>query len=87
MTLDDVISENLPRLRKRRGVVVVSRVARLVSSKSGLLAGDVIYSVNRSAVHDIGDLQVILSDFESGDRVVIQVERPRGLRYLSVELE
>ena len=87
MTLDDVISENLPRLRRQRGVVVVSLVARSITGKRGLLAGDVIYSVNGSSVHDIGDLQAILSDFESGDRVVIQVERPRGLRYLSVELE
>ncbi|MCH9032803.1 MAG: trypsin-like peptidase domain-containing protein, partial [candidate division Zixibacteria bacterium] len=87
VTLDDIISERLPKLRRQRGVVVVSRVVRSVSKKSRLLAGDVIYSVNRSAVYDIDDLQEILSGFESGDRVIIQVERSRGLRYLSIEIE
>ena len=81
------LHSQLGSLRIASGVIVVGRAADLLMADTGLLAGDVIHSVNGVAVDSMEALRAALDGLKTGDPVVLQVERDGGLMYVSFELE
>jgi S1-C subfamily serine protease len=55
--------------------------------ETGLQTGDVIHSLNTTAIPDMATLRTAILNLKTGDPVVIQVERSDGLTYLSFEME
>jgi serine protease Do len=81
--LNPQIAAVLPALRVGSGVVVASTVAGAIDSRDGGLApGDIVYAVNRTPVTSLRDLRAALSALNSGDSVVLHLERRGELMYL-----
>jgi serine protease Do len=74
-------------LRISSGVIVLGRAADLIMPETGLQTGDVIHSLNTTAIPDMATLRTAILNLKTGDPVVIQVERSDGLTYLSFEME
>jgi serine protease Do len=74
-------------LRIPSGVVVLGRAADLILPDTGLQTGDVIHAINTTSITDMATLRSTVLSLKIGDPVVIQVERPDGLTYLSFEME
>ena len=87
LTLDDQLRSMLGTLRNPSGVVVVGRVADFMSSATGLKTGDVIHSVNQTAIDSLSSLRAALREIKPHDPVVLQVERGGGLQWLAFEME
>jgi S1-C subfamily serine protease len=87
LTLDDQLRSMLGTLRNPSGVVVVGRVADFMSSATGLKTGDVIHSVNQTAIDSLSSLRAALREIKPHDTVVLQVERGGGLQWLAFEME
>ncbi len=88
LNLDARIAAALPALRARSGVVVVSTVDEAIdSAEGGLASGDVIVSVNRTAVTTIQQLRKMFDSMKIGDAVVVQLERQGELKYLAFTVE
>jgi S1-C subfamily serine protease len=87
LTLDEKLRSMLGTLRISTGVVVVGRVANFMSAATGLEPGDVIHSVNQTAIDSLSSLRAALSQIKPRDSVVLQVERAEGLRWLAFEME
>ena len=88
VNLTHQLSQMLPALRVRTGVVVASTVTGATDSREGGFApGDVIYAVNRVPVSGLGDLRTLLETLRIGDPVVVQVQRRGELMYLAFTLE
>jgi serine protease Do len=74
-------------LRGSAGVIVAARAAEAVSlDGEGLKPGDVIYSLNRLPVSGISELKAALARYQTGEPVVMQVEREGKLRYVTLEM-
>ena len=88
VNLDRRIAEIIPVLRVQSGVVVASTVAgALDAQEGGLVAGDVIYAVNRTPVEGLTELRAALARLKTGDPVVLQLERRGELMYLAFTVE
>ena len=59
------------------------------SSSGGaeLLTRDVIYSVNRTPVRDVAELNDALKKVDVGDSILLQIERRGQVMYQAFELE
>ena len=74
-------------LRRASGVIVAARAVEATPLEGeGLKPGDVIYSVNRLDVSSLAELKASIARYRPGDPVVIQVERDRTLRYVTLEM-
>jgi S1-C subfamily serine protease len=58
-----------------------------MSSATGLQTGDVIHSVNQTAIDSLSSLRAVLNQIKPRDPVVLQVERGGGLQWLAFEME
>ncbi len=87
LTVDDELRSVFGTLRDPSGVVVVARVADFRSATSGLQTGDVIHSVNQTAVDSVSSLRAALRQIKSHDPAVLQIERGGGLQWLAFEME
>ncbi len=87
VTIDRKLSDLLPDLRAPGGVVVAALSPDADPDATGLETGDVIHSVNTHRVSSIAVLNELLKDFNSGDSVVLQIERDDRLMFLTVEME
>jgi serine protease Do len=88
VNLDQRIAAMLPVQRVPSGVVVASTVAGAIDSRDGgFAAGDVLYAVNGTPVLGLAGLRAALERFESGDAVVVQLERRGQLMYLTFTIE
>jgi serine protease Do len=87
LDLNDELRSLLGDLRNPSGVVVVGRVADFMSSATGLQTGDVIHSVNQTAIDSLSSLRAVLNQIKPRDPVVLQVERGGGLQWLAFEME
>jgi serine protease Do len=81
------LAELAATLRRPTGVVVAARLADPASVESGLLAGDVIYFVNRTSVGDLAGLRSAIDAIKVGAPAVLTLERQGKLTYLSFEME
>jgi serine protease Do len=87
LPLDDQLRSMLGTLRNSSGVVVVARVADVLSPVTGLETGDVIHSVNQTSIDSLSSLRAALKQIQPHDPVVLQVERGGGLQWLAFEME
>jgi S1-C subfamily serine protease len=87
MDVDSKIAEMLPDLRVKSGVIVVARTAYRASVVAGLSPGDVIHSINTTAVNNMDDLRNAVRPLKFGDPVVLQIERDSKLEYVAFEFE
>jgi serine protease Do len=85
--LNDEVRSMLGTLRNPSGVVVVARVADVMSFATGLETGDVIHSVNRVSIDSLSSLRAALTQIKPHDPVVLQVERGGGFQWLVFDME
>jgi serine protease Do len=81
------LSSRLGSQRIPSGVVVIGRAADLILPDIGLQAGDIIHQLNRAPIDSVDMLRTAVAALKTGDPVVLQVERDRGLMYVSFEME
>jgi serine protease Do len=87
VTINDELRKMLPDLRIPSGVIVAARTPASTLLGEGPEPGDVIHAVNTSPVTDIAGLKQVLRAIQSGDPIVLQIEREGGLSYLAMESE
>jgi serine protease Do len=87
LDLNDDLRSKLGSLRKPNGVVVVAKVADILSASSGLQTGDVIHSVNQVPIDSLASLRAALGQIKPRDAVVLQIEREGGFQWLAFEME
>ncbi|MDA2929791.1 trypsin-like peptidase domain-containing protein [Acidobacteria bacterium AH-259-O06] len=85
--IDSKIAQILPPPRKRGGVLVAAMAADGPNRNGGLLPGDVIYAFNGKSISGLPALRSELESLNTGDAVVLHVQRQRKLMYLAFELE
>ncbi len=87
VTVDEKVTAILPDLRHLSGVAVAAVPAEYIGLNPGLLAGDVIYSLNKQPIASIEELRNALKAKKSGDPIALQVERHGQLIYVTAALE
>ncbi len=87
MDIDENVRGILAGLRKDKGVIVASRAVSATAAAGLLQQGDIIYSFDRQPLNSLDELRKLLASKESGDTVVMQIERDGRLRYLEVPLD
>jgi serine protease Do len=87
VTVDEKVTAILPDLRRLSGVAVAAVPAEYAGLNPGLLAGDVIYSLNTRRIASLDDLRGALNDKKPGDAIALQVERLGQLIYVTATLE
>jgi len=84
--IDSNVAGLMSGLRIRSGVLVVAPALDAGGAQTGLSAGDVIHTVNRTPVGTLDELRAALRGLKSGDAVVLGIEREGGLLFLPFEL-
>jgi len=84
--IDSNVAGLMSGLRIRSGVLVVAQALDAGGAQTGLSAGDVIHTVNRTPVGTLDELRAALRGLKSGDAVVLGIEREGGLLFLPFEL-
>src|SRR5439155_15289779 len=75
-------------VRSPCGVIVVGRTPDTAdSADSGLVAGDTIYAINRTAVGSVAELREAAAALAPRSPVVLQVERNGQIIFLAFELD
>jgi len=74
------------RLRSTSGVMVVAKLAGS-DVKADLRSGDVIRSVNATAVPSVEALRSMMDNLAPGDSAVLQIERRRQFRYVPIDVD
>jgi serine protease Do len=87
VTVDEKVTAILPALRRPMGVAVAAVPAEYAGLNPGLVAGDVIYSINNKSVASLDDLRQVLKGMKTGDPLVLLVERFSQLIYVTAALE
>lgn len=85
--IDKQIAEMVEGLRRPYGVVVAARAGESPYAGDPLQLGDVIFSVNGTAVSSIESLNQAIDGLKDGDPLVLQIQREEQLRYLTLELQ
>ena len=87
LNLTPEIMAMMPGLRKKEGVVVAARSAGTPGWRDSFVPGDVICEVNHQRVRDLDDLRALTGQYNSGDAVVVLVQRGGQMRFVAFELE
>jgi serine protease Do len=86
VTVDARVTAVLPDLRRPLGVAVAALAAEYAGLNPGLIAGDVIYSINNRSVGSVEDLREALKGKKSGEPITLLVERFGQLIYVTAAL-
>ena len=73
--------------RSPGGVVVVAQTSGPNALKLRLQAGDIIRSLNTTPMGSVDQLRTAVRAFNSGDPVVLQIERGEKLQYVAFEMD
>lgn len=87
VTVDAKVTAILPDLRRLSGVAVAAVPAEYAGLNPGLVAGDVIYSLNNQRITSLDELRDALKDKKPGDPIAFLVERYGQLIYVTAALE
>ena len=87
VTVDEKVNLIMPDLRRLSGVAVAAVPAEYAGLNPGLVAGDVIYSLNNQRIASLDELRNALRDKKSGDPIALLVERSGQLIYVTATLE
>jgi len=63
------------------------RAIELVTTETGLQAGDVIHQLNTTPIDSAQTLRSEVAKLKAGDPVVLQIERDGELMYVSFEMD
>jgi serine protease Do len=74
-------------VRSSGGVVVVAKTSGPNALKARLQAGDIIRSLNATPMDSVEQLRTAVRGLNSGDPVVLQIERDEKLQYVDFEME
>jgi serine protease Do len=85
--VDDLVALLLPSLRIPSGVVVAARSEHWYGPPLTVAPGDVIHSINGTAVLKVDGLVSALKEIEPGQAIVLQVERDGQLTFIAVDPE
>jgi serine protease Do len=87
VTVDEKVTAILPNLRRLSGVAVAAVPAEYAGLNPGLVAGDVIYSLNNLRITSLEELRNALKDKKTGDPIALLVERYGQLIFVTANLE
>ena len=87
LNFDDRLHSLLPGVRIGTGVIVVGQAPGFNSVNTGLRAGDVIHSLNRTPVASVEQLRSAVAQLKPGDSAVLRIERMGQFQYLAFEME
>jgi len=73
--------------RSSSGVVVVAQTSGPNAAKARLRAGDIIRSLNATPMDTVEQLRTAVRGLNSGDPVVLQIERDEKLQYVDFEMD
>ena len=85
--LDEDVGSLVDARRSDSGVVVVAQLSGSNALDTGLEAGDIIRTVDRTALQSSSQFETLVRGLRPGDSVVLQVERKGKLQYLAFEME
>jgi S1-C subfamily serine protease len=85
--LDGGVRSLLHGTRTDAGVLVVAQISGSHTLDTGLQTGDIIRSVDQTALQTTSQFETLVRDLRPGDPVVLQVERKGRLQYLAFEME
>jgi S1-C subfamily serine protease len=74
-------------VRSSGGVVVVAQTSGSNALKARLQAGDIIRSLNATPMESVEQLRTAVRGLNSGDPVVLQIERGEKLQYVAFEMD
>jgi serine protease Do len=77
----------LGNVRSTGGVVVLAKTSGPNALKAKLQAGDIIRSVNATPMDSVEQLRTAVRELNSGDPVVLQIERDEKLQYVDFEMD
>jgi S1-C subfamily serine protease len=80
------LAQRLELPRGSRGVLITDVETGEPAEEAGLRRGDVIVSVNGTAVEGVDDFERAVSGFDSGDRVRLRILNARGYAVVVVRL-
>ncbi len=87
LDLNDQLRLLLPEVRIGKGVVVIGLASGFNSVITGLRVGDIIHSLNHTAIESVEQLKLLVAQLKSGDAVVLRIERQGQFQYLAFEME
>ena len=85
--LDGRVKPLLHGIRSDSGIVVVAQISGPNALDTGLETGDIIRTIDRTALQTTSQFENLVRNVRSGDAVVLQVERNGKLQYLAFEME
>jgi serine protease Do len=77
----------LGNVRSTGGVVVLAKTSGPNALKAKLQAGDIIRSLNATPMDSVEQLRTAVRELNSGDPVVLQIERDEKLQYVDFEID
>ena len=77
----------LGNVRSAGGVVVLAKTSGPNALKAKLQAGDIIRSLNTTPMDSVEQLRKAVRELNSGDPVVLQIERNEKLQYVDFEMD
>src|SRR3989449_6514964 len=80
VAVDSTVAASMSGLRIRSGVLVVAQALDAGGTQTGLAAGDVIHTTNRTPIGTLEDLRAALRALKSGDAVVRSEEHTSELQ-------
>ncbi len=87
VAIDDHVSRMLSVLRQPNGILVTSLAVAARAPRGLFVRGDIIYSINNRPLKTIDGLASVLETYESGDSIILQIERSGRLSYVEVQLD
>lgn len=87
LDIDGQIAKILFPPRKLGGVLIAARSPGSPYWQAEFLPGDVIYAINGKEITSLASLRARLAELQTGDPVVVQVQRQETLRFIAFEIE
>ena len=87
LDIDGQIAKILFPPRKLGGVLIAARSPGSPYWQADFLPGDVIYAINGKEITSLASLRSRLAELQTGDPVVVQVQRQESLRFIALEID
>ena len=74
-------------LRIKNGVIIDQVMPESPAGEAQLQRGDIIHQINRQPIMSVTDLAAAVKQLQSGDTVVMQIERRGQLNFITLTVE